>query len=49
MAEQAADGLLLYLIDMAILEANHQKRSQNDNLDGRIAQSPEHKPPRADD
>lgn len=31
MAEQAGDGFLLYLIDMAIIEANAKARASNEN------------------
>jgi len=33
MAEQTDDGFLLYLIDMAILEANAKARASNDILE----------------
>ncbi len=33
MAEQENDGFLLYLIDMAILEANAKARARNDSLE----------------
>ena len=33
MAEQENDGFLLYLIDMAILEANSKARARNDSLE----------------
>jgi len=33
MAEQTDDGFLLYLIDMAILEANAKARASNDSLE----------------
>ncbi len=33
MAEQANEGFLLYLIDMAILEANVKARADNDSLE----------------
>ena len=33
MAEQTDDGFLLYLIDMAILEANAKARACNDSLE----------------
>jgi hypothetical protein len=33
MAEQTSDGFLLYLLDMAILEANRRSRSRSAVLD----------------
>ncbi len=33
MAEQENNGFLLYLIDMAILEANSKARARNDSLE----------------
>ena len=32
MAEQAGDGFLLYLLDMAIIEANAKARASNENV-----------------
>lgn len=34
MAEQANDGFLLYLVDMAIIEAHNQARFHRDASDG---------------
>lgn len=39
MAEQAADSFLLYLIDMAILEAKHNARHSKDVLERPNVQS----------
>ena len=37
MAEHADDGFLLYLIDMAIIEANAKARARNDGLETPVA------------
>jgi hypothetical protein len=41
MAEQAGDDFLVYLIDIAIIEANAKARSPNNSLEALIPRSQE--------
>ena len=40
MAEHANDGFLLYLLDMAILEANRRARSRGEAMDDAVGPAP---------
>jgi hypothetical protein len=47
--DQADDGFLAYLLDMAIIQANKRARSSNDNPEIAVSGPPRHGPSQRDD
>jgi hypothetical protein len=47
--DQADDGFLAYLLDMAIIQANKRARSSNDNPEISVSGPPRHGPTQRDD
>ena len=48
MAQRANEGYLVYLIQLALVEAHKKARSRNDNVETPIVQSLRHDAPRSD-